>query len=129
MKNLYLFLVLFIFPMNAMDKSYRNNSQASLVPYNEQIILNRYYQLQELKKIPQAYLAALAKVGHSQNTIKIFTATHMKNFIEKVGNNIILNNPDFFKHMNEEEQATIIGLEFKWEQVLPLLYKSCDDFP
>ena len=106
-----------------------NYAEKTLVVYDEHTILAHYHQLKRLMPIPQSYKDMLSNSGIDKDSINFYTARYMKTFIEKVGNNIILNNPDFFNLMSEKEQVITIGCEFKWQQVLPLFYKSCDNTP
>ena len=78
----------------------------------EAIIHDAYYEAKSYdQELPSLWKEALEKFGFKEDEINFYTATRFNDFVERVGNSIVLLYPNFFLYLTEQEQAAYIAFE------------------
>lgn len=77
----------------------------------EVIIHDSFYEAEKYKgEIPTAWKEALNAFGYKEDDIEFYTAVRTDNFVERVGNKLVILRPNFFLYCTPEEQKVYVGL-------------------
>lgn len=79
---------------------------------HEAIIHDAYYEAEKFKdEIPVAWKEALKAFGYKEDDIEFYTAVRTNEFVERIGNKLVLLRPNFFLYCTQEEQKVYIAMQ------------------
>ncbi len=79
---------------------------------DESLIHDTYYEAQRYdKELPAHFKDTLEKFGFKEGDINFYTAVRTDQFVERIGNNLIILRPNFFFYLTPAEQSAYLGLK------------------